>query len=41
MWVGQDPATKQWFLANAVAPSGQSVALYLNSSLVGTANAGA
>ena len=40
-WVGQDPATKQWFLANAVAPAGQSVALSLNGTLVGTVNAGA
>lgn len=40
MWVGQDPETNQWFLANAVAPSGQSVALSLNGVLVGTANAG-
>lgn len=41
MWVGQDPATQQWFLANAVAQSGQSVALSLNGVLVGTVNAGA
>ena len=41
MWVGQDPATNQWFLANAVAPAGQSVALSLNGALVGTVTAGA
>lgn len=40
MWVGQDPATKQWFLANAVAQSGQSVALSLNGTLVGSVNVG-
>ena len=41
MWVGQDPATNQWFLANAVAQSGQTVALTLNGTLVGTVTAGA
>ncbi len=40
VWVGQDPATNQWFLANAVAPAGQTVALTLNGALVGTVNAG-
>ena len=40
MWVGQDPATKQWSLANAVARSGQSVALSLNGTLVGSVNVG-
>ena len=39
-WVGQEPATNQWFLANAVAPVGQSVALTLNGVVVGTASAG-
>lgn len=35
-WVGQDPATQQWFLANATATAGQSVALTLNGQAVGT-----
>ena len=39
-WVGQDPVTKQWFLANATPPAGVPVILDLNGQDVGTVNAG-